>query len=110
MKLFVKRGDNFGFLFNVFAVDLYTWVLNAHRERKEKREGRKTAHQGGSKYVNPMDIVQKAFFYSIYRFRQLEWTGVEEVAVEKFTAHFEVQIRRWDVFPAKLGHHLSSHY
>lgn len=83
-------------------MDLYTWVLNAHRERKEKREGRKTAHQGGSKYVNPMDIVQKAFFYSIYRFRQLEWTGLEEVAVEKLTGHFEVQIRLGTLSPAKF--------
>ncbi|VDM66825.1 unnamed protein product [Strongylus vulgaris] len=43
-------------------VDLYHWLLSVHRERKE----RKTADLDNKDYINPMDIMPQAFFYSFY--------------------------------------------
>lgn len=50
------------------SVDLYHWLLSVHREPKD----RKQTEVGGKDYVNPMDIIPQAFFYSFYRVRLLQ--------------------------------------
>ncbi|XGW26571.1 hypothetical protein V3C99_007295 [Haemonchus contortus] len=56
-------------------VDLYHWLLSVHREPKD----RKLTDIGGRDYLNPMDIMSQAFFFSFYRSHCLEWTNLDDM-------------------------------
>ncbi|KAK5982618.1 hypothetical protein GCK32_004239 [Trichostrongylus colubriformis] len=72
-----KRGSSA----NDQKVDLYHWLLSVHREPKD----RKSAEAGSKEYLNPMDIMPQAFFYSFYRSRRLEWTNLDELPVDQLS-------------------------
>ena len=48
-------------------LDLYSYIRSAHREWNERKDGKKGAAKLPKDYVNPMDIIPQAFFYSFYR-------------------------------------------
>lgn len=69
-------------------VDLYHWLLSVHREPKD----RKQTEVGGKDYVNPMDIIPQAFFYSFYRSRRLDWTNLDELPFDRLSLTYTVVI------------------
>lgn len=100
-------------------MDLYTWMRNAQREKsilkRQEARGRAGAESEtkGNKsiqaetssslagsplkkdYVNPMDIQQKSFFYSLYRFVKLQWSALD--GTRKDTVLFEYSLLLEDV-------------
>uniref|UniRef100_A0A1I7W8X8 FSA_C domain-containing protein n=1 Tax=Heterorhabditis bacteriophora TaxID=37862 RepID=A0A1I7W8X8_HETBA len=75
-------------LYFIFLVDLYHWLLSAHRERKE----RKLTESTSKDYINPMDIMPQAFFYCLYRNRRLDWTQLDGVPLEYLSLGYALVI------------------
>ncbi|KAJ1353024.1 hypothetical protein KIN20_009564 [Parelaphostrongylus tenuis] len=73
---------------NVQKVDLYTWMLSVHRERKE----RKTGDLLSKDYLNPMDIIPQAFFYSFYMSRRLDWTNLDGLPLDQLLLSYAVVV------------------
>ncbi|CAI2304685.1 unnamed protein product [Caenorhabditis sp. 36 PRJEB53466] len=84
-------------------VDLYTWMRNAQREstlRRRKLAGGDTVvteDHTPKGYINPMDIQQKAYYYSIYRWAQLQWTTLDSVEKDHWHLDYSVLLREVDV-------------
>lgn len=84
-------------------VDLYTWMRNAQRESTLRR--RKTAAGEDSVpeelnlkgEVNIMDIQQKAYYYNIYRWAQLQWTSLDSIDKDYWHMEYSVLLRDVDV-------------
>lgn len=51
-------------------LDLYSYIRSAHREWNERKKNTSTPPKD---YVNPMDIIPQAFFYSFYRVSYWCW-------------------------------------
>ncbi|EPB75014.1 hypothetical protein ANCCEY_05883 [Ancylostoma ceylanicum] len=69
-------------------VDLYHWLLSVHRERKE----RKPADLAGKDYINPMEIMPQAFFYSFYRSRRLDWTQLDGLPLDQLSLTYTITV------------------
>ncbi|KAL6737884.1 hypothetical protein Aduo_011490 [Ancylostoma duodenale] len=69
-------------------VDLYHWLLSVHRERKD----RKPADLAGKDYINPMEIMPQAFFYSFYRSRRLDWTQLDGLPLDQLSLTYTVTV------------------
>uniref|UniRef100_A0A0K0DML4 HAUS6_N domain-containing protein n=1 Tax=Angiostrongylus cantonensis TaxID=6313 RepID=A0A0K0DML4_ANGCA len=69
-------------------VDLYHWLLSVHRERKE----RKSADLLSKDYLNPMDIIPQAFFYSFYMSRRLDWTNLDGLPLDQLSLSYAVVV------------------
>ncbi|KAE9416671.1 hypothetical protein Angca_002636, partial [Angiostrongylus cantonensis] len=94
-------------------VDLYHWLLSVHRERKE----RKSADLLSKDYLNPMDIIPQAFFYSFYmvicqavifyceiiaksrthtflftQSRRLDWTNLDGLPLDQLSLSYAVVV------------------
>ncbi|CAO4360577.1 unnamed protein product [Caenorhabditis nigoni] len=84
-------------------MDLYTWMRNAQRESTMRR--RKTAGGDDSLpedlnlkgYVNVMDIQQKAYYYNIYRWAQLQWTSLDNIEKDYWHLEYSVFLKEVDV-------------
>lgn len=78
-------------------------MRNAQRESTLRR--RKLAGVDGVKvddinlkgYINPMDIQQKAYYYNIYRWAQLQWTTLDSVENDHWHFDYSVLLREVDV-------------
>ncbi|CAI5438694.1 unnamed protein product [Caenorhabditis angaria] len=90
-------------------VDLYTWMRKAQKESAIRH--RKTAglekmansqdgisHETKEKiFINPMDIKQKAFFYTFYRWGKLQWTTLDDIEADHFHIEYSILLREVDV-------------
>ncbi|CAJ0604609.1 unnamed protein product [Cylicocyclus nassatus] len=83
-------------------VDLYHWLLSVHRERKD----RKTGDLASKDYINPMDIVPQAFFYSFYHSRRLDWTQLDGLPLNQLALSYTITIN--DVVVAMVEHRVVS--
>uniref|UniRef100_A0A8R1HQU6 Reverse transcriptase domain-containing protein n=1 Tax=Caenorhabditis japonica TaxID=281687 RepID=A0A8R1HQU6_CAEJA len=84
-------------------MDLYTWMRNAQQESTLRRR-KLTGADGVPKedvnlkgYINPMDIQQKAYYYTIYRWAQLQWTTLDSVENDHWHLDYQVLLREIDV-------------
>ncbi|CAI4230279.1 unnamed protein product [Auanema sp. JU1783] len=71
--------------------NLYQWIMNAHRERNERREG-KSMEEINKDYINPMDIVPRAFFYPLYKSYKLDVTQLDSVPFNNMKVAYTVNI------------------
>ncbi|CTQ86404.1 Bridge-like lipid transfer protein family member 1 C-terminal domain-containing protein [Caenorhabditis elegans] len=85
-------------------VDLYTWMRNAQRESTLRRRKLAGGAEGSVKddlnlkgYINPMDIQQKAYYYNIYRWAQLQWTSLDGIEKDHWHLDYSVTLREVDV-------------
>ncbi|ETN70265.1 hypothetical protein NECAME_04955 [Necator americanus] len=69
-------------------VDLYHWLLSVHRERKD----RKPADLAGKDYINPMEIMPQAFFYSFYHSRRLDWTQLDDLPLDQLSLTYNCDL------------------
>ncbi|WKY07937.1 hypothetical protein Q1695_007437 [Nippostrongylus brasiliensis] len=69
-------------------VDLYHWLLSVHREPKDK----KMAESHNKNYLNPMEIMPQAFFFSFYRSRRLNWTNLDELPIDHLWFTYSVVV------------------
>uniref|UniRef100_A0A914WS45 Bridge-like lipid transfer protein family member 1 C-terminal domain-containing protein n=1 Tax=Plectus sambesii TaxID=2011161 RepID=A0A914WS45_9BILA len=56
-------------------VDLYHWMMRAHKEHKERRERNKTQPTGGHD-LNPMEVVLSVYFWPMFDQLDLEPGGI----------------------------------
>lgn len=86
-------------------VDLYTWMRNAQRESTVRRRklagGNATVHEDHdiipNSYINAMDIQQKAYYYNIYRWAQIQWTSLDSIDKDHWHLEYSVLLREVDV-------------
>ncbi|CAD6189800.1 unnamed protein product [Caenorhabditis auriculariae] len=82
-------------------MDLYTWMRNAQKEKpyRAKAAGENILSEvdAAKDYVNPMDIQQKAFFYSLYRWARLEWFALDDVVVDRISMEYSAILKEIDV-------------
>ncbi|KAF1770324.1 hypothetical protein GCK72_002142 [Caenorhabditis remanei] len=84
-------------------VDLYTWMRNAQREstlRRRKLAGGNEAipvDLNASGDVNNMDIQQKAYYYNIYRWAQLQWTSLDSIDRDYWHLEYSIDLKEVDI-------------
>jgi hypothetical protein len=86
-------------------MDLYHWVLNAHKEYKEKREATSThAKNKVVEDVNAMELLLSVFFWSVFEERKLESSRLDSLPEIQFGLIYTLTLDeiKLDVIEKKL--------
>uniref|UniRef100_A0A1I7XZZ8 FSA_C domain-containing protein n=1 Tax=Steinernema glaseri TaxID=37863 RepID=A0A1I7XZZ8_9BILA len=86
------------------SMDLYFWILKAHREYKEKKDPHHSAAPITAKDFNAMEILLSVFFWGLFEDLELESSLLDRIPLSRLSLAFNIQLAelRCDVVEKKM--------
>uniref|UniRef100_A0A7E4VU99 FSA_C domain-containing protein n=1 Tax=Panagrellus redivivus TaxID=6233 RepID=A0A7E4VU99_PANRE len=79
-------------------LDLYHWILKAHKEYKERKDPITGANDGGPvDNINAMEVMLSVFFWSFYEERKLESSRLDSFPLSQWGLRFKLHLAELNV-------------
>ncbi|TKR94737.1 hypothetical protein L596_008989 [Steinernema carpocapsae] len=86
------------------SMDLYFWILKAHREYKEKKDPNSAVASIPAKDFNAMEVLLSVFFWGLFENLELEPSLLDRIPLSRLSLAYNVQLAeiRCDVIEKKM--------
>ncbi|KAK0421995.1 hypothetical protein QR680_007305 [Steinernema hermaphroditum] len=86
------------------SMDLYFWILKAHREYKEKKDPNHSLSSIPAKDFNAMEILLSVFFWGLFEDLELEASPLDRIPLSRLSLSYNIQLAevRCDVVEKKM--------